>query len=164
MQKPHWEELSKFNHADLSEGFLLWRVYLLWKRKVESCLRPHEITHIQFVLLAGIAYLTRDDKLVTQIELAKFTYCDVNMTSQVLRTLEKKLLVTRVTKDGDERAKYPKLTADGYKKLKLVMHDVETVDAQFFKLSDKKQDRLKKIMLHLLAEQPLKPHALDNKK
>jgi DNA-binding MarR family transcriptional regulator len=54
------------------------------------------------------------------------------MTSQVLRSLEKRELLIRQQKQGDERAKYPELTPIGLDKLKAAMKDVEAVDQEFF--------------------------------
>ena len=133
-----FDEISVHSKADASPGLLLWRTYLVWKRKIEISLLPHEITHMQFVLLAGLGYLAKNGALVTQQSLAKFTCCDVTMTSQVLRGLEKKGLIQRIQKEGDERAKYPQVTLSGLAKLKKAMKDVEAVDAQFFGVLGKK--------------------------
>jgi len=127
-----FKQLSEYRTADESPGFLLWRTYLVWKRKIEASLAPHDLTHIQFVLLAGLGYLAKDGALVAQNNLAKFTCCDVTMTSQVLRGLEKKRLLQRIQKKGDERAKYPQLTPLGLEKLKVAMKDVEATDKKFF--------------------------------
>lgn len=125
-------ELSRFATAQESPGFLLWQVYLVWKRKIEACLEPFDLTHIQFVLLAGLAYLKKNNVDISQVELATFTQCDVAMTSQVLRTLVKKQLIERYQKSGDERAKYPKLTDKGLKILKATIKEVEALDHNFF--------------------------------
>jgi DNA-binding MarR family transcriptional regulator len=131
MKKSKWE-LSRFATAQESPGFLLWQVYLVWKRKIEACLEQFDLTHIQFVLLAGLAYLKKNNVDISQVELATFTQCDVAMTSQVLRTLEKKKLVERYQKSGDERAKYPRLTDKGLKILKAAIKEVEALDHNFF--------------------------------
>lgn len=127
-----FKELSVYQTADQSPGFLLWRVHLVWKRGIEAALAVHDLTHVQFVLLAGLGYLAKDGSAVAQNDLAKLTYCDVTMTSQVLRGLEKKDLIKRVHKEGDVRAKYPTLTPSGLAKLKVAMKDVEAVDKKFF--------------------------------
>lgn len=127
-----FEELSLYPEADQSPGFLLWRVHLMWKRKVEAALTAHDLTHVQFVLIAGLGYLAKDGAAVPQNDLAKLTYCDVTMASQVLRGLEKKGLIQRVHKEGDARAKYSTLTGQGLAKLKGAIKDVEAVDEKFF--------------------------------
>ncbi|MGE0206290.1 MAG: MarR family winged helix-turn-helix transcriptional regulator [Candidatus Babeliales bacterium] len=133
MKENKWE-LSRFTSAQESPGFLLWQVYLVWKRKIESRLEFFNLTHIQFVLLAGLAYLQKNNADVSQVELANFTQCDVAMTSQVLRTLVKKNLIERYQKPDDERAKYPRLTAHGLKTLESAIKEVESIDHNFFNL------------------------------
>lgn len=131
-KKIAFEKLSIYRSADQSPGFLLWRVHAVWRRQIEAALAEHDLTHIQFVLLAGLAYLTKDGAAVTQNDVAALTHCDVTMTSQVLRGLEKKGLITRTTRATDERAKYPAVTPQGLKTLKGAMKDVEAVDENFF--------------------------------
>ena len=133
MNEKKWQELSRFKNADESNGFLLWQVFLIWRRQIESALLPYELTHVQFVLLAGLSYLMQKGSDVSQRELARFTCCDITMTSQVLRMLEKKELVVRSRKDGDERAKYPTVTEKGIDLLQGALRDVELVDLNFFK-------------------------------
>lgn len=36
-----------------SPGFLLWHVTLRWQRAITAALRPLDLTHVQFVLLAS---------------------------------------------------------------------------------------------------------------
>lgn len=127
-----FDELSRYKEAENSPGFLFWKVHLLWKRKVEAALAKHDLTHAQFVLLAGIGYLAKDGAVVTQHDLAKLTFCDVTMTSQVIRTLEKKELIMRIQKEGDTRAKYPTVTPHGLKRLQSAMKSVEDIDEKFF--------------------------------
>jgi len=150
MQKDNWK-LSRFASAQESPGFLLWQVYLLWKRNIEACLESFDLTHIQFVLLAGLSYLQRNNADVTQVELALFIQCDVTMTSQVLRTLEKKKFIERYQKVGDERAKYPKLTNEGLKILKSALEQVELVDENFFKKLGKNYEKFLENLQILLA-------------
>ncbi len=139
---------SRFDHADDSAGFLFWQASVLWRRKVENTLRPFDLTHIQFVLLASIGYLTKHTPWITQNELAIHTHCDVTMTSQVLRLLEKKGHIFRFTKPGDERAKHPKLTPKGTQLLKKVLPEVEKTDALFFGKLEKDQ----KNFIHMLKQ------------
>lgn len=150
----NWQKISRFREANASPGFLLWRVHLIWRRKIEAALAPHELTHVQFVLLAGLGYLTKTgESVITQNDLAKFTYCDINMTSQVLRHLEKRQLVARIKKTTDERAKYPALTAIGREKLTAAIKDVETVDHAFFALLQNQQTEFRNCLQLLLITQ-----------
>ncbi|NDB83481.1 MAG: MarR family transcriptional regulator, partial [Alphaproteobacteria bacterium] len=78
---------SKTNWINMNEvsGFLLYSAYFAWKRKIESTLLPHDLTHVQFMLLMTLGFLKKDGADVSQNDLAKFLSFDVTMTSQVLR-------------------------------------------------------------------------------
>jgi MarR family transcriptional regulator, organic hydroperoxide resistance regulator len=54
------------------------------------------------------------------------------MTSQVLRTLEKKGLIERQKREGDERSKFPHLTKQGAKLVEQAIPLVESIDQAFF--------------------------------
>jgi DNA-binding MarR family transcriptional regulator len=63
-----------------------------------AVLKEHDLTHVQFVLLANVWWLGDGP---TQRRLAEHAGTDPMMTSQVLRTLEGKGLVTRVVEAAD---------------------------------------------------------------
>jgi len=90
------------------------------------------LTHPQFVLLASLGWLTRNHTDVTQVELASHCSTDVNMTSQVLRSLEQKGYIERHRRKGDERSKLPRLTEKGTKLVEQAIPLVEKVDDDFF--------------------------------
>src|SRR5438128_1476507 len=56
--------------ANDSSGFLLWQVTALWQRRVAEALRPHELTQVQYALLASLLWLSRTEDDVTQSRLA----------------------------------------------------------------------------------------------
>lgn len=113
-------------------GFSLYQTYFAWKRKIDNALLPHDLTHVQFILLMSLGYLARENEQVTQNELSKFTCFDVTMTSQVLRALEKRGFVERVKKTGDERSKFPKLTKKGVIKTQAACMDFLKAETDFF--------------------------------
>lgn len=123
---------SRYPTAQQSPGFLLWQASLVLRRKLEAALALHDLTQIQFALLACTWYLTQHDAVASQNNIAEFSRCDVTMTSQVLRTLERKGLITRQQIAGDKRSKYPTMTAAGHTKLNAAMKVVEAIDEQFF--------------------------------
>src|SRR6266487_4336263 len=87
-----------------SPGFLLWHVTLRWQRAVTATLKPLGLTHVQFVLLASTWWLNTHDEQPSQAALSAFASIDVKMASQVIRTLERKGLITRqVDGPGRER-------------------------------------------------------------
>ncbi len=132
MKKVAWNEISQFDGPEKSPGFLLWQVSTGWRRKVEAVLSTIGLTHPQFVLLASVGGLTRNQAEISQVELARHCGTDVTMTSQVLRSLEKKGFVERKQKKGDERSKYPMLTNKGAELVKKALPLVEKVDRDFF--------------------------------
>jgi DNA-binding MarR family transcriptional regulator len=73
--------------ADDSPGLLLWQVTNRWQAAQRAALRPFDLTHVQFVLLASLTWLDSDRPPVTQKQLAEHAATDPMMTSQVLRAL-----------------------------------------------------------------------------
>jgi DNA-binding MarR family transcriptional regulator len=128
----NWQKASRFTVPEESAGYLLWQVTHLWQRRVEAALVELNITHLQFVVLVGIGWLTREDNLVTQVQLAEFCKIDVMQISQVARKLEVKKLVQRASHPSDTRAKVVKLTPIGETTLQEALPLVERLDAAFF--------------------------------
>lgn len=127
-----WKKISPFEGPEQSPGFLLWQVSTKWRREIEAALATLNLTHPQFVLLASLGWLTRDHNAITQVELARHCGTDVNMTSQVLRSLEQKGFIERHRREGDQRSKLPRLTEKGIKLVELAIPLVEKVDGDFF--------------------------------
>jgi DNA-binding MarR family transcriptional regulator len=122
----HWES------AWDSPGFVLWHATLRWGAAMRAALGPHDLTHGQFVLLASIGWLVEVGGTPTQREVADHAGADVAMTSQVVRSLEAKGLVTRTRAPGDARAWRLGLTAAGSGRLVGALEAVETADRAFF--------------------------------
>jgi DNA-binding MarR family transcriptional regulator len=118
--------------AGESPGFLLWRVTQRWQRTIVAALRPLDLTHAQFVLLMSTYYLARGGGAPSQREVADHTEADVMMTSQVLRTLEKRGLVTRSPDPTDARIKRLAVTPTGTKLARRAQAAVEKADRTFF--------------------------------
>ena len=126
------EKIFQFESPNHHSGFLLWQVSNLWQRKMKDGLSHLGLTHVQFVLLAGIAWLNREDNPVTQARLSAHAKTDVMMTSKVLRTLEQKGLVKRETHATDTRAKSLMMTDEGYQILVEAIQIVGQIDNDFF--------------------------------
>jgi len=120
--------------AGASPGFLLWRVTQRWQRAIAAALRPLELTHAQFVLLMSTWHLARtgDDRGPSQREVADHAEADVMMTSQVLRTLEKRGLVTRSADPADARVRRLSVTPAGARLARRAQGVVEAADRAFF--------------------------------
>jgi MarR family transcriptional regulator, organic hydroperoxide resistance regulator len=88
---------TEFNEPNDNPGFLLWRVTNAWQRQIRAALEPLDLTHVQFVLLASLAWLSNQETSIPQVLLAGHANTDVMMTSQVVRTLEAKGYLARQT-------------------------------------------------------------------
>lgn len=132
MKAVAWKKVSQFEGPEKSPGFLLWQVSTRWRRQIEGALTTLGLTHPQFVLLASVGWLTRNVSEVTQADLARHCGLDITMTSQVLRTLEKKGLIERQKREGDERSKFPHLTKQGAALVEQAIPLVERIDHLFF--------------------------------
>lgn len=124
--------VSRWQASDDSTGFLLWQVTLAWQRAVRATLEPHDLTHVQFVLLMSAWWLGEHEGAPTQQRIAEHAGTDVMMTSQVLRRLAARQLITRELDEQDARAKRIVLTEQGRTVLTDALADVETTDAEFF--------------------------------
>jgi len=143
-----------YGQTEESPGFLLWQVSNLWQRRIKRALDPMDLTHVQFMLLAGIYYLHSRGETVTQIRLAGHAGTDKMMTSNVVRTLEKKGLIVRQEHPTDSRAKMLEITQKGRELLKEAVPVVEETDRLFFDELGYMEDLFRNT-LQELADQPL---------
>jgi DNA-binding MarR family transcriptional regulator len=117
---------------DQSPGFLLWRATLRWQRMIAAALAPLELTHVQFVLLACAWWLNESGERPSQVAVARQAGTDVKMTSEVLRSLERKGLLKREPDEDDARARRVVVTRKGKALAPKAIAVVEAVDAEFF--------------------------------
>lgn len=94
-------------------GALLWQAANGWQRAAQAALLPRKLTYVQALLLMALADRIADGAATTQVELARHARADVMMTSQILRVLERRRLVTRSNVEGDARARRVLLTPAG---------------------------------------------------
>lgn len=98
-----------------------------------AALAPHDLTHVQFVLLASVWWVGRQpDVASTQARVAEHAGTDPMMTSQVIRKLERRGLVTRHENPPDTRTRRVLLTEAGAAVLTPALAEVEAADAEFF--------------------------------
>ncbi|MEV6244285.1 MarR family transcriptional regulator [Lentzea sp. NPDC051838] len=124
--------MTRFSGPDDSPGFLLWRVTLAWQRAMRAALAPHDLTHVQFVLLASLWWLVSHNGPPSQQQLASHAGTDPMMTSQVLRKLEDRGFVSRSVDPADSRARLLELTSAGKALVSKAMKDVEDADVAYF--------------------------------
>jgi len=124
---------SSFGGPGDSPGFLLWRTTLRWQHHLAEALRPCGLTHVQFVLLATVWWLTAPGaEDPSQRQVADHAGIDVMMTSQVLRSLEARGLVTRRADPADSRVKRLTVTPRGAALAQKAVDIVEAADREFF--------------------------------
>ncbi len=126
------EFIFSYKTPNDATGLLLYKTYMFWHREIKRSLKTISLTHTQFVILANTHWLHSQNDVVTQIEIAKQAKMDVMMTSNVIRTLEKKGFIIRNEHQTDTRAKTVTVTENGFETLKKAVKIVETFDRKFF--------------------------------
>jgi len=122
---------TEFASPDESPGLLLWQVTNRWQQAQRAALKPLGLTHVQFVLLATLAWHGADGP-ITQRRLADEAATDPMMTSQVLRALEASALVERAPHPVDKRAHAVTVTDAGRALADRAVILVEACDREFF--------------------------------
>lgn len=146
------EKVFSVDTPEESSGFLLWQVTNLWQREIKKALEKYDLTHSQFVLLASILWLSKEEDNVTQVLLSSHTKIDPMTTSTVLRTLQQKGLLKRQEHTTDTRAKTVSLTASGEKVTKQAVKTVEQFDGEFFEVLGKNTKDFNKKLNALLKK------------
>lgn len=123
--------VTEHDSAEVSPGLLLWQVTNSWQAAQRAALKPYGLTHVQFVLLASLAWLDGEGP-VTQRQLADHAATDPMMTSQVLRVLEQRALIRRAHHPDDGRAVAVSVTAEGVALANRANAAVETCDRDYF--------------------------------
>ncbi|MDA3148015.1 MarR family transcriptional regulator [Leucobacter sp. UCMA 4100] len=122
---------TSYPSPEASTGLMLWRVTNSWQREIRAILAPFDLTHVQFVLLAVLTAMDYETPL-TQRDLAEHAVTDPMMTSQVLRTLEKKGFVERHPHPTDRRARTLTVTPAGATLANRANAAVEEADRAYF--------------------------------
>ena len=108
-------KLKLGQEAQTIAGFLLWQVSKLWQHHLTRALLDIDLPPTQAVILANVLRLSEEGSKVTQSLLSKATKVDRMTTSQTLRSLERKRLVTRRLSTDDLRTHQVHLTRRGRK-------------------------------------------------
>jgi DNA-binding MarR family transcriptional regulator len=116
---------------------------------VREALAPHDLTHVQFVLLASLWWLADHGGPPSQSGIAEHAGTDAMMTSQVLRKLEARGLIAREEDPDDARARRVRLTPEGAELLSGALRDVERADAEFFAPAAEHQSTLLELLARL---------------
>ncbi|AYQ43612.1 MULTISPECIES: MarR family winged helix-turn-helix transcriptional regulator [Burkholderia] len=123
-----------------SPGLLLWRATLGWQRRITAALKPLGLTHVQFVLLTSTWWITRvAGETPSQRRIAEHANTDPMMTSQVLRVLAERELLTRMPDPSDSRAWIIDITPGGADLAVRAVKVVEDADRAFFEVVEDQQ-------------------------
>lgn len=141
-----------FKSPNDSPGYLLGQLTMLWQRKLKKVLDPLDLTQTQFVLLAALGWLSKNNNSVTQVDIANQSNADRMMVSKVLRTLEEKGFITRQEHETDTRAKTIRLTNIGEIVLQKAIIEVENADLDFFATLAEKRSSFNANMVELIDQ------------
>lgn len=145
-----------FDKPQDSPGFLLWQTTLTWQRLIKNELDKHNISHIQFVIMAVLLWLKTNNQSTNQIYIAQLNKLDKMTVSKALKKLALIGLVTRIEDPIDTRSKNAQLTAKGVELINVLVPIVEKTDTKFFgKLVKSSQMNLNHI-LSVLVNTPNK--------
>lgn len=114
-------------------GFLLWQVSKLWQHQLTLALQDLNLPSTQAVILANVLRLSEEGFPVTQVLLSKATKVDRMTTSQTVRALERKRLITRRSSKKDLRTSEVHLTARGRTKAFAAIARLAAAHQRFFK-------------------------------
>jgi DNA-binding MarR family transcriptional regulator len=140
-------------------GYLLWQISNLWQRVINEILSNHDITHVQYLLLATIVWMKNNDMVISQNSLAKQAQSHKMMTSKVLRSLEKNGYVARIVNKKDSRYRLIELTEKGYNKYLDVKKIFKKEDAKFFEKIERNRFSLNRIFIDMIEENSKYPNA-----
>jgi DNA-binding MarR family transcriptional regulator len=120
-----------------SLGFMFWQTSNLYQKKLVNALKPVDLTLAQFVILAGTARLENGGPeepvtQVTQVRLARQAGTDVMMTSQVIRKLVGRGLLSRRQSGADSRANHVELTERGREIVRRALAIAQEFEKSFF--------------------------------
>ena len=124
---------TRFTYPKQSPGFMLWKVTTAWQKQLRQTLTPLGLTHVQFVFLACLQWLsTQQEPLVTQSQLAKQSSLDKMVVSETAQKLIAQGWITRQRHEQDARAYDIALTDSGQTLIDQALPLVEAADQAFF--------------------------------
>lgn len=122
-----------FKKPEDSPGFLLWQLTNQWQRQQRQALAKLGLTHAQFVVLAGVLWLSSlPDNTVTQKQVSELSKIDKMSMSDLVATLLQKKMLKRMSHNKDKRAYSLVLTNKGRRTVLKSIPVVEGIDREFF--------------------------------
>ena len=150
-------ERSPFRHeaADASTGFLLWKVTVLWQRRLGLVLDRLGITQTQYAILASLRWFELHGEPTTQAHLVEHARLDKMTLSKAIRKLEAVGLLARAPSAADGRTSDVRLTARGRRLVQRAVAEVEAADEAFFsRLATADRVRFEAHMTSLVEDEP----------
>jgi DNA-binding MarR family transcriptional regulator len=122
----------KYDKADDSAGFLLWKITALWQRKLSEVLGEYGITQTQYAMLASLRWFEEQKEPTTQAHLVEHAKIEKMTVSKAIRKLEEDGFVVREQSSSDSRATNVRFTAKGRKAIQRAIVAIENADEEFF--------------------------------
>ncbi len=126
--------LKELKEPEEFPGFLLWQASNIWYRHMKNTLKKFNTTFTQFTILMSLVYLSKNNSDINQKKIARHAKLDIMMTSDVLKTLASKKLVTRCQNPNDRRHNSMKITQEGENLITMIFEHVYWADMNFFKV------------------------------
>ena len=125
-------ETASLGAPENAVGFVMWRITHRYQREVDQALKALDLTHLQFVTLALVAWMARDGRPAQQAEIARFGDIHPMQVSKVAGALETKAMIARVGTKGPGPAKSVTVTAAGLDALRTALPIVISVQQRLF--------------------------------
>jgi MarR family transcriptional regulator, transcriptional regulator for hemolysin len=122
----------RYERADDSAGFLLWKITALWQQKLFAVLGEFGITQTQYAIMASLKWFEENHEPATQAHLAEHTKTDKMTLSKSIRKLEEAGFVLRSPSTTDTRAMDVQFTEYGKEQIRKAIVAVENADEEFF--------------------------------
>jgi MarR family transcriptional regulator for hemolysin len=145
----------KYEKADESPGFLLWKITSLWQKKLNEIFSKFEITQTQYAILASLKWFEEHQMEVTQGLLVEHTKIDKMTISKAIRGLEAAKFLKREKSEEDSRSMEIRFTHGGREKTIKAISDIENADEVFFGTLSKEELKSYKALTLKLINQGL---------
>ena len=129
----------RYEKADDSAGFLLWKITALWQNKLAKVLSGFGITQTQYAILASLKWFEENKEPITQAHLVEHAMIDKMTLSKAIRRLEEAGLVLREASLIDNRAINVRFTTRGRKLILKAIVAIENTDEAFFSCLNEEQ-------------------------
>ena len=146
------ESAFGFDQPEDSLGFLLWQTTITWQRLIKKALDLYDISHAQFVILAITLWFESKNQEVSQSLIIRQSRLDKMTVSKSFKKLVAEGYVKRLEHKQDTRAKSVFLTKKGKELATKLVPIVEKIDADFFGMIKKQDQRLLLSILNDLIE------------